>query len=181
MHFSTKAVAAVSLGSVLTVGTGVAGAGTAGAAGDKTGRVAVQPDPAWPNEHVSVSEGGQCPAATATGTASSMGFSAPAALRRSGDRLAGSTTIRSGARGTYPVIVACGKTEVSGSARVIPKAAATPSYQPAAVVPKGPAPTADGTTSRGSDGTLAKTGLAVLVLGAVVGLLARHRRSRSRI
>lgn len=178
MHFSTMAVAAAALGAALTVSTGAVGIGTAAAAGDKTRKVAVQPDPAWPGEQVSVSDGGRCP--VAAGSASSMGFSAPAALERSGGRLAGRTTIRSGALGTYPVIVACGKAEISGSVRVIPKAAATPSYQPAAVVPRGPAPAGDGTTSRGSDGALAKTGLAVLVLGAVAGLLARHRRSRSR-
>ena len=189
MHFITRVAATAALGRALIAATGAvlmagpapaafAANGPAASAGQETARVTVQPDPAVPNEPVRVFDGGQC--TMAAGTASSMGFSAPSALRRSGRLLTGRTSIRSGALGTYPVIVECGRKEISGSVRVVKKIATVQSHRPAAVMPKGPASTGDGTTSRGYDGAMAKAGLAVVGVGAVVGLIARRRRSRSR-
>ena len=190
MLFITRAAAAAVLGAALIAATGAAlmagpapaafaASGPGATGGQGKARITVQPDPAAPNEPVRVFDGGQC--AIAAGTASSMGFSAPAALRRSGRRLTGRTSIRSGALGTYPVIVECGKREVSGSVRVVKTVAAVKSHRPAAVMPKGAASTGDGTTSRGYDAAMAKAGLAVVGVGAVAGLVARRRRrSRSR-
>jgi hypothetical protein len=205
MHFVIRAAAAATIGAALMAASGgalMAGAATAAYAGSGTkatasqfGKVTVQPDPAVPHGRVMVFAGKYC--SGTTGTASSMAFSAPAALRRArAGQLAGSTSIRGGALGTYPVIVACGREEVSGSVRVVRRTRSTRGHEPAAALghdpaavrghkpaalsPKGPAAAGDGTTSRGSDATMTKAGLAIVGLGAVVGLVARRRGSRSR-
>lgn len=196
MHFITRVAPMAALGAGLMAGaaspalavTGVPaiggppGAGARAAVGTPP-RVAVEPDPAAPGEPVRVLDRGQC--SVTTSTASSMAFSAPAALRPSGGQHAGRTSIRSGALGTYPVTVACGRMEVSGSVRIVRKARPVasrrgPGHRAKAISPKGPAATGDGTTAGGYDSTMAKAGLAVAGVGAVVGLAARIRRSRSR-
>ena len=183
MHLSTKAAAAAFGGTLLAGAASPAFAGShadaAGTAAAPRGRVSVQPTSATPGKTVTVFDGNTC--ATATGTASSMAFAAPAALRAvRGGQLAGRTTVRSGALGTYPVIVRCGKKEYAGTIKVVKRAAAKPGHRRRAVSPKGAAATGDGTTSQGSGAALAETGLAVTGLGAVIGLVVLRRRWSSR-
>ena len=206
MHFITRTAAAAAFCGALIAASGgiliadwalMAGAAPAAfaAPGPKApagqlGRVTVQPDPAAPGEPVRVMDKGRC--AGGTTVANSMAFSAPAALRPTRDRqLAGSARIRGGAHGTYPVIVTCGKKEISGSvsvakkpgtakrARVVRKLGAH-GRAPGTVLPKGPAATGDGTTSRGYDAAMVEAGLAIAGLGTAAGLAARLRRSKSR-
>jgi hypothetical protein len=179
MHVITKAAAAV-FGGALLAGV-VAGTASPVFAAGTPDKITVHPGPAIPYEPVMVSDGGQCH--TGTGNASSMAFSAPAALRRApGGRLSGRTTIRSGAMGTYPVVVMCGTKDFDGWITVVKKPPVKPvrNRMPGAVTPAGSAPTGDGTTSSGTDAAMAKTGLAVTGVGAILGIAALIRRVRGR-